>query len=279
MNLYRGCTHGCIYCDSRSHCYQMEHDFEDVEVKQNAVELLEHALRRKRKACMISTGAMSDPYIYEELDVGLTRRALETIAAHGFGLCIQTKSTRILRDLDLLSRIHKQAKCVVEMTLTTVDEQLCRIVEPNVSTTAQRFEALKILDAAGIPTVVWISPILPYINDTEENLRGLLAYCREANVKGVICFGMSMTLREGNREYYYAALDRHFPGFKEKYHAKYGRSYVLMSERNQALMDYFHAECESAGILHDNNEIFSYLSHLPNPLAEDQLSFDLLTGM
>lgn len=154
MNLYRGCTHGCIYCDARSACYRMEHAFEDVEVKRNAPQLLEEALRKKRRACMIATGAMCDPYLPEERTLRLTRRCLEIIRDYGFGLAIQTKSDLLLRDLDLLRAIHAQAKCVVQMTLTTADEALCRIVEPNVCTTAQRLEALKLLRAHGIPTVV-----------------------------------------------------------------------------------------------------------------------------
>ena len=139
MNLYRGCTHGCIYCDARSLCYQMKHGFEDIEVKQNAVSILEKQLRRKRQPCMIGTGAMCDPYIPLEEELGLTRQCLELIKKHGFGLAIQTKSARILRDMDLLKAINGQTKCVVQMTLTTYDEALCRIVEPNVSAPAERY--------------------------------------------------------------------------------------------------------------------------------------------
>lgn len=209
MNIFRGCTQGCIYCDSRSKCYGMDHDFEDVEVKINAPELLERALSRKRKKCMIGTGAMSDPYIPIENQLNLTGKCLEIIAEYGFGLAIQTKSTRILRDLDLLKRINETAKCVVQMTLTTYDESLCKILEPNVSATRERFEALKGFRDNGIPTVVWLSPILPFINDTEENVRGLLGYCVDARVRGILCFGMSLTLREGSREHFYQKLDEH----------------------------------------------------------------------
>lgn len=170
MNLYRGCTHGCIYCDARSACYHMEHAFEDVAVKRNAPALLEAALRKKRARCMIATGAMCDPYLPEERTLGLTRRCLATLQNYGFGLAIQTKSDLILRDLDLLDAIHAQAKCVVQMTLTTADEALCRIVEPNVCTTARRFEVLRTLQSHGIPTVVWIEPLLPFINDTSKIL-------------------------------------------------------------------------------------------------------------
>jgi DNA repair photolyase len=214
MNIYRGCTHGCIYCDSRSKCYQILHDFEDVEVKSNAPELLEAALRGKRAKCMIGTGSMCDPYMHCEEQLRLTRRGLEVIDRYGFGLAIQTKSNRILRDLDLLKKINGNSKCVVQMTLTTHDESLCRILEPNVCTTLERVEALKILRDNNIPTVVWLSPLLPFINDTEENLRGILNHCIDAKVYGILCFGIGVTLREGDREYFYAQLDRHCPGLR-----------------------------------------------------------------
>lgn len=265
MNLYRGCTHGCIYCDSRSLCYNMQHDFEDIEVKQNAPELLEDALRRKRKRCMIGTGAMCDPYMNCEEKLGLTRKCLEIIDRHGFGLAIQTKSDRALRDLDLFQSIHKKAKCVVQMTLTTHDEALCKILEPNVCTTRARFEALKILRDSGIPTVVWLSPLLPFLNDTEENLRGILDYCFEADVKGIINFGIGVTLREGDREYFYAALDRHFPGLSARYRRRYGNAYEVMSDNNARLMRIFHAECAARGVLHNPDAVFAYLHDFPDP--------------
>lgn len=270
MNLYRGCQHGCIYCDSRSRCYQMRHAFEDIEVKENAVELLEQALRSKRKPCVIGTGAMSDPYIPLESKLGLTRRALEVIEKNGFGVAIQTKSDRILRDLDLLSRIHFKTKAVVQMTLTTFDDDLCRIIEPNVCVTSRRVDALKQFRDAGIPTVVWLCPILPFINDTPDNIMGILDACTEAGVKGIIHFGMGLTLREGNREYFYEKLDRHFPGLKQRYMETYGNAYELPSPRYRELMELFHSTCENRGIWHNNEQIFSYLTSLEE---ETQLSF------
>lgn len=265
MNLYRGCTHGCIYCDSRSTCYQMSHTFEDIEVKRNALTLLEDALKRKRSKCMIGTGAMSDPYIPLEKQLRHTRGALELISRYGFGLAIQTKSDGILRDLDLLTQINSQAKCVVQITMTTFDEELCRILEPNVCTTWRRFEVLKILQEAGIPTVVWLSPILPFLNDTRENIAGILDLCSQAGVKGVISFGMGLTLRNGNREYFYKQLDRHFPGLKEEYIRRYGNAYEVPSPNQRELMQLFHQACQAQGILHDNREIFSYLQSFEEP--------------
>ena len=263
MNLYRGCTHGCIYCDSRSACYQMPHQFEDIEVKQNAPALLEEALRGKRRRCMISTGAMCDPYMHCEQQLRLTRRCLEIIDRYGFGVCVQTKSDRILRDLDLLRSINAKAKCVVEMTLTTYDEALCAILEPRVCTTRARFEVLKIMAQNGIPTVVWFSPVLPFINDTEENLRGILQYCFDAGVKGIICFGIGLTLRNGNREYFYDALDTHFPGLSEKYRQEFKNNYVVTSRNNRKIMDFFYTTCRAHNILCTPDECFSYLHHFP----------------
>lgn len=260
MNLYRGCSHGCIYCDSRSKCYHMEHDFEDIEIKANAIELLENALKRKRVKCMLGTGAMTDPYIPLESKIGNVRKALALADQYGFGFTLITKSDRVLRDLDLLKAINDKTKCVVQMTLTTYDEDLCRKIEPNVSTTKERFEALKKLHEADIPTVVWLCPILPFINDTEENIRGILEYCIEAKVYGVICFGMGLTLREGNREYFYNQLDRLFPHMKERYMRLYGTQYQVNSPKDNALMKVFHQICEGNGIVHDNAEIFAYLS-------------------
>ena len=240
MNLYRGCTHGCIYCDSRSKCYHMEHAFEDVEVKENAIVLLENALKRKRLKCMLSTGSMTDPYIPLEDEFSSVRKALSLAYKYGFGFTLITKSNRVLKDLDLLKAINDKTKCVVQMTLTTYDEDLCKKIEPNVSTTKERVEALKKLHDAGIPTVVWLCPILPFINDTEENIKGILNYCIEAKVYGVICFGMGLTLREGNREYFYSQLDRLFPYLKDKYIQTYGMQYQINSPNNATLMKLFH---------------------------------------
>lgn len=273
MNIYRGCTHGCIYCDSRSKCYQFTHEFEDIEVKSNAPELLEKALRSKRKKCMIGTGAMCDPYMHCEEELGLTRKCLELIDYYGYGLAIQTKSDRILRDLDLLKSIQSKAKCVVQMTLTTYDEDLCRIVEPNVCTTKRRYEVLEILKESGIPTIVWLSPLLPWINDTRENIEGILQYCIQAKVYGVLCFGIGMTLREGNREYYYEALERHFPGLRKKYHHTYGYTYEITSEHHKELMKMVHKKCKEHGMVSNVNALFDYMHAFPEEKGYEQLSF------
>ncbi|MDO4484206.1 MAG: radical SAM protein [Clostridia bacterium] len=263
MNLYRGCTHGCIYCDSRSACYGFTHDFEDIEVKINAPELLEKALKAKRHKCMIGTGSMCDPYLPLEKELCLTRRCLEIISRYGFGAALQTKSTLVLRDVDLLCAINRKAKAVVQMTLTTADEQLCRLLEPNVAATAQRADALLQLKEAGIPTAVWLSPLLPFINDTEENMNALLDICIRAGVRGIVYFGAGVTLREGDREYFYRALDRHFPGMKERYARTYGNAYAVMSPNAPALDALLSRRCREHGILCRPNECFAYLTGFP----------------
>lgn len=222
---------------------------------------------------MIGTGAMCDPYIHLEESLKNTRKCLEIINLYGFGLAIQTKSARILRDIDLLKEINKKTKCVVQITLTTYDEDLCKIIEPNVSTTRERFEVLKVMRDNGIPTVVWICPILPFINDTEENIRGILDYCIEAKVHGIICFNMGLTLREGNREYFYEKLDKHFKGMKERYIKKYGYSYEVNSENNERLMEIVREVCKSNNMLFGVNECFSYMREFEEKPEFEQLTF------
>ncbi len=270
MNVYRGCSHGCVYCDSRSLCYHFDHPFEDIEVKQNAPELLERALRGKRKRCMIGTGSMSDPYMHCEARLGLTRRCLEVILKYGFGATVQTKSDRVLRDIDLLDAINRRARAVVQMTLTTWDPGLCALLEPNVCDTRRRVEVLTELNRRGIPTLVWLTPILPFINDTEANVRAILEACAGAGVRGIICFDMGLTLREGDREYFYAALDRHFPGLRQRYVRTYGNAYEVPSPNRDRLMALLHGFCEEHGMLHDPGACFAWLAEFP--AKDEQLS-------
>ena len=263
MNIYRGCTHGCIYCDSRSTCYNMPHAFEDIEVKINAPQLLEKALKSKRKKCMIGTGAMCDPYMPVEAELKLTRKCLEFIEQYQFGAAVQTKSDLILRDSELFASINEQQKAVVQLTMTTYNDELCSIIEPNVCRTSRRFEVLMEMKKLNIPTIVWLCPFLPYINDNEDNLMGLLGYCAEAGVKGIISFGIGLTLREGNREYFYSAFDRFFPGLSDRYRREFGCSYEVASPDSAKLMDLLSRFCEKYGIMHDNNQCFAYLNELP----------------
>lgn len=270
MNIYRGCSHGCIYCDSRSECYQMKHPFEDIEVKENAPVLLENILKTKRRKIMISTGSMSDPYQHCEEKLGMTRKCLELIDRYGFGASVITKSDLVLRDIDLFDSINRKSKSVLQMSLTIADDRLSKIIEPHVCTTARRYEVLKEFQKRAISTVVWMMPFLPLLTDTEENLRTILDYCIDAGVKGIICFNIGMTLRRGDREYYYKALDRHFPGLSREYQRRYGNVYEVNSADNTRLMKLFHTTCEQHGILHTPDECFRYIAQMPE--KSDQLS-------
>ena len=271
MNIYRGCSHGCIYCDSRSKCYGFTHAFEDIEVKENAPELLEQALRSKRHKCMIGTGAMCDPYLPAEKELQLTRKCLELIDRYEYGVTVLTKSNLVLRDLDLLQSINRKAKAVLQMTLTTYDEELCRKLEPNVSTTRERFEVLMRCKELGIPTFVWMTPILPFINDTRANIEGLLDYCLQAGVQGILVFDVGVTLREGDREYFYQALDRDFPGIRQKYVSTYGNAYDIPSPYSKELMALIQNTCTANGILCSPKECFTYLHEFPKRYVQQTL--------
>ena len=270
INIYRGCTHGCIYCDSRSDVYQMNHKFEDIEVKENAPELLKRELIR-RKPFMIGTGAMTDPYIPLEKRLKNVRKCLELIYRYGFGFACLTKSDLVLRDIDLLKKINEKTKAVVQITITTADDDLSRIIEPHVCPTSRRIEVLKKLKENGIPTVVWLCPILPHINDTEENINLIQDACIENEVKGVLNLGMGLSLREGNREYFYKKLDEKFPGLKKRYIEEFGDSYFIHSSDNRRLRAILKRRCNEHGILHKQDEIFEYMHRFPEKSVQTTL--------
>ncbi len=271
LNIYGGCEHNCIYCDSRSKFFNMDHDFNDIEVKENSLELLEDELKKKRKKVIISTGSTSDPYMPIEKDLKYTRKMLELIYKYGHGVHIITKSDLILRDIDILKKINKQTKTKISIRLTTYDENTCKIIEPNVSSTNKRFEVLKKLNEEGIETYVWLYPIIPYINDSLDNLRGILNICKEAKVKGIICFGFGITLKEGNREFFYNMLDKYFPNLKKQYDKEFQNSYCL-SKYNKYLYDYFLKFCKENNIMCNNDDIFRELSKLFEEEQYEQLS-------
>ena len=273
MNLYRGCTHGCIYCDSRSLCYQINHDFENIEVKRNAPQILEEQLRKKRKPCIISTGSMCDLYIHLEEELKITRECLLLIEKYGFGVSLLTKSARILRDLDILKAINKKTKCIVQITMTTYDENLCRIIEPNVSTTLERFHVLEAMREAEIPTAVCICPVLPFINDTEENLRGIMDYCVRAKIRGLSAFCFGTTMLDGSREYFYKCLDRHFPGVKQKYIERYGNEYACYSDNSLHLRALTKEICKKHRIIYKHDELSANLFNF-EPKAQQISMFD-----
>lgn len=270
MNIYRGCTHGCIYCDSRSKCYQINHEFSDIEIKEDAPHLLDIELSVKRGPCMVGTGSMTDPYNHVENKIEYTRKCLEVILKHRCGVSIITKSDLILRDLNLIEKINKDSKAVVQITLTTADDELCKKIEPNVCPTSKRVEVLKKCQELDIPTIVWLCPFLPFINDTKDNITRLIDTCIEVGVKGVFFFGVGLTLREGNREYFYECLDKDFPGLKEKYIKNFGNSYEVKSPNSEMLSKIVIDKCKQHGIMFSPDEVFSYLREYPH--KHEQLS-------
>jgi len=253
MNIYRGCPHGCIYCDSRSDCFQNP-DFDTVKTKENALEIIRNDLRRKAKTGVIGNGAMSDPYNPLENDLKLTRHALELINAFNFGISITTKSPLITRDADILQDIQSHSPTIVKFTITTADDALCRKLEPGVAVSSERFAAMQALAAKGIYSGVFLLPLLPYVNDTPENILDILRLAKEAGAKFVYTY-MGMTLRKGSREYYYNHLDKILPGVKEKYMKRYGNRYTCISPHSKKLWGVFTSECNRLGLLYDMKAI------------------------
>ena len=257
MNIYRGCSHGCIYCDSRSLCYG-DINFDKIKVKKDALRIIRDDLNRKLRSGVIATGAMSDPYNPLENKLKLTRNALELINAYRFGVAIDTKGTLVTRDVDILQDIKKHSPVIVKITITTNDDALCEKIEPHVPNATDRFAAIKALSDAGIYCGVLMMPILPFINDTEENIIGITSRAKEAGAKFIYpAFGM--TLRDGNREYYYKNLDEKFPRVKEKYIAKYGLRYNCTSPNAKKLWEMFSQECDRLELIYKMKSIiFQY---------------------
>lgn len=245
MNLYRGCQHQCIYCDSRSECYQIE-DFTEIQVKVNALEKLSDEIRRKRVKGTIGTGSMNDPYMPIEAERRLTRGALQIIAAAKFPVHIITKSDLVLRDLDILTEISR-VYAAVSFTITSVDDALAKKLEPGAPVSSQRFAAIKTLAENGITTGVTMMPILPFIEDSDENIRALVRMAGEAGAKYILP-GFGLTMRDRQREYFYAKLDRLFPGLREQYQRRYGNRYWAESPRTARLTEIFKQECARLGI-------------------------------
>ena len=270
INLYRGCTHGCIYCDSRSEIYQLKHKFEDIEVKENAVELLKKELIR-RKPFMVVTGAMTDPYIPIEKRLQHVRKCLELIYRYGYGFSCLTKSDLILRDLDLLKKINEKTKVVVQITITAANDELCKKIEPNVSPTSKRVDVLERLNENNIPAVVWLSPILPYINDTEQNINSILDWCIDTNVKGVLNLDMGLSMRQGNREYFYKKLDENFPGLKEKYVEEFKDQEFIYGRNYRKLKGIIKNTCQKYKILYKQDDIFNYIYEFPCNSVQSKL--------
>lgn len=248
MNLYKGCCHGCIYCDSRSECYRIE-QFDRVRAKENALALLAKELRGKQRSGMVASGSMSDPYNPFEREELLTRRSLELLDRALFGAAIATKSSLVRRDIDLLRRIRSHSPVMVKLTVTTADDGLARIVEPRVSLPSERFAAAAELSRNGIYTGILLMPVLPFLEDTQDNIRAVVRKAAEAGVHFIYpAFGV--TLRTNQREHFYERLDEHFPGLKRRYMAAFGDAYECVSPNARSLWKVFAAECASAGIVY-----------------------------
>ncbi len=246
MNLYRGCSHGCVYCDARSVCYRLDAPGE-VRAKENALSILRTELKAKRTPGIVGLGGMSDGYNPEEEAACLTRGALSLLSQYGFGVGVTTKSPLAARDIDLFIAILQNAPAHVTFSITTADDGLSRKIEPGVAVSSARFAALRAIAAAGIPAGVWINPVLPFLTDTEENLLSLLRLSKQSGASYVITH-LGMTLREGNREYFYAALDRHFPGLSRRYAEAFGNAYFLPSPNGRRLHRVFKEECARLGL-------------------------------
>ncbi len=253
MNIYRGCCHGCIYCDSRSECYRND-DFDTVCAKQDALRIIRDDLRRKTRTGVVSTGAMSDPYNPFERTEQLTRHALELLAAYGFGAAIATKSDLICRDIDILREIRQNAPVLCKLTVTTADDALARKIEPHAPPPSARLDALARLHDAGLHTCILLMPVLPWITDTEAHLLTIVQRAKQAGVD-FIYPALGLTMRDRQRAYFYAALDREFPGLTQKYIARYGTRYQCASPRANTLWAAFTRACDEAGIFYQMRDI------------------------
>lgn len=256
MNIYQGCCHGCIYCDSRSNCYQII-DFDRVRAKENSTEIIKNELRSKRNKGVIGTGAMSDPYNPYERKLMLTRKALEEIDSNRFGVAIATKSDLVVRDIDILKRIQSHSPTLIKMTITTYDDNLCKKIEPSVCESSRRFEAIRKLSDNGIYVGVLLMPILPFINDSEENIKNIIKKAYESNAKFVFSYGLGVTLRQNQRQYYFDQLNKLFPGnnLPQRYINTYKESYINPASNNKKLWRVFREECEKYNLLYKMEDI------------------------
>lgn len=268
MNIYKGCCHGCIYCDSRSDCYHIG-NFDEVRAKENALALIAQELKSKRNKGVIGTGAMSDPYNPLEKELKLTRGALELINRYGFGISIATKSDLVSRDIDILKAISAHSPVLIKMTITTADDDLSKKVEPNVALSSQRFATIKKLTDHGLFTGILLMPVLPFIGDSEENISSMIKLAHENGAKFIYpAFGV--TLRHNQREWYYNKLDILFPSLKEEYIKQYGNRYECPSPKAKALWQLFQGECDRLGMLYKMKDIIKYYQA---GYTEQQLSF------
>lgn len=268
MNIYKGCCHGCIYCDSRSDCYSID-NFDTVRAKDNAPLMIRNELQKKRNTGVIGTGSMSDPYNPFERKYGLTRSALEFIHSNKFGVAIATKSDLITRDIDILARIKQHSPVLAKITITSCDDELCKLIEPHVAVSSKRFSAIEQLASHDIFTGILLMPVLPFIEDNEDNIKGIIQLAKDSGAKFIYA-AFGMTLRQNQREWYFNKLDQHFPHLKKKYIQQYGNAYECPSPHTDALWRMFTKECNRHGILYRMNDI---IHAYRNSYQDQQLSF------
>ncbi|NLK71630.1 MAG: radical SAM protein [Clostridiales bacterium] len=255
MNIYKGCCHGCIYCDSRSECYRID-EFDKVRAKENTLAIIARELKSKRRTGVIGMGAMSDPYNPFEEQYRLTRGALELINTHRFGVSIATKSDLVTRDIDLLSSIKKHSPVLVKLTVTTADDALCSKIEPYAPVASRRFKAVRELSLNGIFTGILLMPVLPFLEDNEDNISNIIDLAYENGTKFIYpAFGV--TLRQNQREWFYNKIDEHFPSIRQKYVIQYGNSYKCSSPRAKELWKFFKSRCDQLGILYKMADIIN----------------------
>ena len=267
MNIYKGCCHGCIYCDSRSDCYNID-NFDEVRAKENALTIIDRDLKAKRRKGVIGTGSMSDPYNPFEEKFELTRGALRLVDKYGFGISIATKSDLVTRDIDLLKQINEHSPVLIKITVTACDVELCGMIEPSVAPSSKRFEAVKRLTDNGIYAGVLMMPILPFVEDNENNVRGIIYKAFENGAKFIYpAFGV--TLRQNQREWFFSKIDKYFPGVKEKYIRTFGNSYECRSTNAESLMSMTEKECERLGVIYKMEDI---INAYKESCSENQLS-------
>lgn len=256
MNIYKGCCHGCIYCDSRSECYGIK-DFDVVRAKKDSTNIIRRELKKKRKKGVIGTGSMSDPYNNFEEELQLTREALRAVDKYGFGIGIATKSSLVTRDIDIFKSIQRHSPVLIKITITTFDDKLCRKIEPNVCVSSQRFEAIKKLSDNGIYVGILLMPVLPFINDTKDNIKKIVRKAYECGARFIFAYGMGMSLRSNQREYYYEKLIQNFPkeNLVERYMNTYKNNYECPSPNAKKLYNVFVKECEKYGIKYKMKDI------------------------
>lgn len=270
MNLYRGCSHGCIYCDSRSDCYQVA-NFDTVRGKENALEILEQELAKKKQKGVVAIGAMSDTYNPKEQDYQITRGALMLLKKYGFGVSIDTKSDLLLRDMDILEELSIANDVIVKFTITTPHDELSKVIEPHVCPSSARFAAVKALNKNGIFAGIMMNPVLPFITDSEDDIRHLVQLAKQNSAKFVLSY-MGVTLRENQREYYYQKLDENFKGLKEKYMYQYGNRYSCAPVDSRKLYNVFKEACHEHGLLYRMSDIIK--AYKRPAQVEEQLTLD-----